>query len=299
MPHLRIEQIAPKLGRLEDNLRLHADLLAKASEEGVDLLVFPELSLTGYLLKDLVSEVAQGSETLLNRLRAATPSVRNLEAAIGFVEESPGHRFHNSTLVVRWDERAVPSVVHIHRKVYLPTYGLFDEGRYFTPGKTLRTFETQCLGRCGILICEDAWHLSLPLLLALDGPRLEGAGALIIPSNSPARGVGEAAQGIPESYRIWDRLLATYATLLEVCVIYAGRGGVEDGLTFSGGSQVISPTGESLGKAKHFESDRLDVTLDWPGLLRMARASSLVSASENVDLLKRELERIAIRGVDC
>ncbi len=292
MLHLRIEQIAPRLGRLDLNLSLHAERLVKATQDGVSLVVFPELSLTGYLLKDLVPEVAMPPERLRELLNNHCTEVRNLEAVIGFVEETPGHRFHNSAAFIRWDDLGHPELVHVHRKVYLPTYGLFDEGRYFSEGRTIRAFESRFFGRCGILICEDAWHLSLPLLLAVDGPHLEGAGVLIITSNSPARGVSESVQGVPESHRIWENLLKTYASLLESVVVYAHRGGVEDGLNFSGGSQVLGAGGELLAKAPLFEPATLDLDLDWPEPLRIGRTGSLVLSSENVELLQRELSRI-------
>jgi predicted amidohydrolase len=280
------------LGRLEDNLNHHGECLKKASAEGIDLVIFPELSLTGYLLKDLVPEVALSREAFLEKVGEKTQEVRNLEAVIGFVEETPRHRFHNSAAVLRWDDQGTIELVHVHRKVYLPTYGLFDEGRYFSAGRTVRTFDTLALDKCGLLICEDAWHLSLPLLLALDGPELEGAGALIVISNSPARGVGAKAEGVPESHQVWESLLKTYATLLEVAVIYANRAGVEDGLTFSGGSQILAPGGEMLARANLIDPARLDFDFDWPELLRANRIGSQVFASENVDLLKRELNRI-------
>lgn len=292
MVSLRIEQISPKLGRVSDNLDLHWEKLLAASQDGVQVLVFPELSLTGYLLKDLVPDVALTVDELLQRLRAYGDQVRSVEAVIGFVEESRAHRFHNAAAFVRWNELGELDLVHVHRKVYLPTYGLFDEGRYFSPGRSIRSFESKALGKCGILICEDAWHVSLPLLLSLDGSQFEGAGVVFVLSNSPARGVQEGVDGVPASYQTWEHLLKTYAGLLEVVIVYAGRAGVEDGLIFSSGSQVLASGGETVAKAAHFETDRLDVVLDWPDVLRTQRLRSLVSANENVDLLQRELGRI-------
>ncbi len=298
MLRLRIEQIAPRLGRVDLNLTLHSERLAQATRDGISLVVFPELSLTGYLLKDLVPEVAMSSGDLLHLLEDHCAGVCNLEAVIGFVEETSGHRFHNSAAFVRWNRLGLPELVHVHRKVYLPTYGLFDEGRYFSGGRTIRSFNSEFFGRCGILICEDAWHLSLPLLLAVDGPQLEGAGLLLILSNSPARGVAESVQGVPESHRTWENLLKTYASVLESVVVYAHRGGVEDGLTFSGGSQILGAGGELLAKAPLFTPATLDLDLDWPEPLRVGRTGSLVLASENVDLLRRELARVLKEAFD-
>lgn len=292
MVHVRIEQVAPRLGRLADNLVVHCERISQAAREGVNLLVFPELSLTGYLLKDLVPDVALSVEDLVSQIEIRLSGIQNLETVIGFVEETRGHRFYNSAAFLRWDHQGDLSVVHVHRKIYLPTYGLFDEGRYFSEGRTARTFESKFLGRCGLMICEDAWHLSVPLLLALDGPNQEGAGALIVVSNSPARGIGLGVQRVPESYQTWDNLLRTYSCLLESMTIYANRGGVEDGLAFSGGSQVIAPGGKLLDRAEFFSPDSLDVLIDWPEDLRSSRLGSLVIANENADFLRRELDRI-------
>jgi len=298
MVRIRVIQNAPRLGRLQENLEAHGREIAQAAREGVNLLVFPELSLTGYLLKDLVSEVALSTEGLLTKIEGATQGVQDIEALVGFAEETAGHHFHNSAAFLRWDSNGHVELVHVHRKIYLPTYGLFDEGRYYSRGRTIRVFESRWLGRTGILICEDAWHLSLPLLLAVDGPALEGVGAILIPSNSPARGVSVSAQGIPESYRIWEDLIRTYSTLLGVAVIYANRAGVEDGLTFSGGSQVTAPGGGLLGRAGFFDPENLEVDLDWPEALRSHRIGSPILAADDLDLLRRELDRIFHRRME-
>jgi len=292
MAHIRIMQTSPRLGVLDENIARHREALGQASADGVDLLVFPELSLTGYLLKDLVPDVALTQEELVERIVGNLSGISNLEAVIGFVEETPRHRFHNSAAVLRWDSGGGVELVHIHRKIYLPTYGLFDEGRYFVPGREVRAFESNAVGRCGILNCEDAWHLSLPLLLAMDGPLLEGAGVLVIPSNSPSRGVSAKSDGIPESHRTWINLLETYSTLLGTVVVYASRAGVEDGLTFAGGSRIVEPGGGCLAEATLFEETVLDLEIDWTELMRGYRVRSPILASENVDLVQRELARI-------
>jgi predicted amidohydrolase len=295
MVRIRVEQTSLFLGRVKDNLDAHLDLLEKATREEIQVLVFPELSLSGYLLKDLVPDVALTRTDLLERLRSGRGKIRDLEAAIGFAEESPEHRFFNSVAFVRWDSQGRADLVHVHRKIHLPTYGLFDEGRYYAPGRRIRAFESRFLGRCGILICEDAWHLSLPLLLAVDGPEFDGVGAILLPSNSPARGVGAGAEGVPESHRTWEGMIRTYASLLGTMVIYANRAGVEDGLTFTGGSQISAPGGGCLAKAAFFEPATLDVEVDWPTLFRNSRVGSPLQAANDVDFIRRELERLIRR----
>ncbi len=298
MVKLRVEQFSPKLGRLRDNLEEHGRRLLQAWSQGLDVVIFPELSSTGYLVKDLVPEVALSPAKLVEELQRVTPGVSHLETTIGFVEESTGHRFYNSVAWVRWDEKGIPSLVHVHRKVYLPTYGLFDEGRYFSPGRSIRAFESASLGRCGLLVCEDAFHLSPALLLSIDGPEREGAGVLVIVSNSPARGISEEAKGIPQSQRVWHNIIRTYSSLLGVVVVFANRGGVEDGLTFSGGSQVVAPGAKTLAEAGLFESEVLDTDLDWPHLLRQFRIGNPGTVSENTELIRRELQRILKNSIE-
>ena len=157
-----LAQVAPALGNVEANLRMHRSAARKAAAAGADLIVFPELSLTGYLLQDLVPEVALSPEQSreIEQLRRLS---RRIAIVMGFVEESEDHRFYNSALFLARGE-----ILHSHRKVYLPTYGMFDEGREFAAGETFRAFDTP-LGRFGILICEDAWHPSAAYLLARDG----------------------------------------------------------------------------------------------------------------------------------
>jgi len=148
-------QIAPVLAHRERNLALHLEQIEAARRQGADLVVFPELSLTGYFVRDMVPDVA---------IRAASPAIgRLMEAAgptalvVGFVEESAQHRFYNSALLAEEGR-----IVHVHRKVYLPTYGLFDEQRYFAAGERIEAFDTARFGRVGLLICEDFWHFRRP-----------------------------------------------------------------------------------------------------------------------------------------
>src|SRR5881397_3088158 len=153
-----LAQVAPVLGNVAANLRMHRKSVQAASRAGVDLVIFPELSLTGYLLQDLVPEVALRIERN-PEIRELLKLSRSVALAVGFVEESQDHRFYNSALFL-----AGGKILHCHRKVYLPTYGMFDEGREFAAGSGFSAFSTP-LGRFGILISEDAWHPSASYLL--------------------------------------------------------------------------------------------------------------------------------------
>jgi predicted amidohydrolase len=278
MRHFRlaVAQIAPTLGDLEKNLTLHEKMARQAIEQSANLLVFPELSLTGYFLKDQVPSVA---------LRADSPllqSFRDLSSRVamvlGFVEEAPGHRFYNAAAYLEGGE-----IRHIHRKVYLPTYGIFDEARYLAAGDRIRAFDT-ALGRMAILICEDLWHPAAPAIAAWDGAEI-----LICPSASPGRGLGQVEPF--QNATTWERTLRTCGDLLTSYVVYANRVGYEDGACFWGGSEVVTPGGEPLAKARYLEEDLLLAEMD-PGGLRRARVANPLLRDERMELTLRELSRI-------
>ncbi|MFQ5839594.1 MAG: nitrilase-related carbon-nitrogen hydrolase [Candidatus Methylomirabilales bacterium] len=271
-----IAQMSPKLGDVPCNVKRHEEAIRQARGQGVDLLVFPELSLTGYFLKDLVPSVALTvTDPHLHWLRDQS---RDLALVVGLVEESPDHRFFNTALFL--DEGQVRG--H-HRKLYLPTYGMFDEHRYFAQGETLRAFDTR-FGRMAILICEDFWHPSTSYLAAMDG-----ATTLIIPSASPGRGL--LPRDTFANAVAWERLNRTYAQTLAVFTIYANRVGYEDGACFWGGSEVIRPGGETAAKAPYAEEAFLTATLDQRAI-RRERAMNPLLRDERLDLTLRELQRI-------
>ena len=164
--NLALAQIATKLGDVQFNLEKHLDYIEQAKAQKADLIVFPELSLTGYMLQDLASTVAHRpveDDLVFQPLLKAS---QNLDIVVGFVDEDSRHRFYIASTYLSGGR-----VLHVHHKLYLPTYALFDEGRFFTRGDTLRAFDTR-FGRVGLLICEDFWHASPPYLLWLDGADL-------------------------------------------------------------------------------------------------------------------------------
>ncbi len=271
-----VGQIAPTLGDLEKNLALHEKMAREAIAQSANLLVFPELSLTGYFLKDQVPSVA---------LRPDAPALRlfrelsqRIAIILGFVEEGSGHRFYNAAAYIEGGE-----IRHVHRKVYLPTYGIFDEARYLAAGDRVRAFDT-ALGRMAILICEDLWHPALPAIAAWDG-----AEVIVCPSASPGRGLGQT--GPFQNASTWERTIRTCGDLLTSYLVYANRVGYEDGACFWGGSEVVAPSGEPLAKARYLEDELLLATLD-PGGLRRARVANPLLRDERLDLTARELARI-------
>ena len=278
MRHFRVAvaQIAPTLGDLEKNLALHEKMARDAIAQSANLLIFPELSMTGYFLKDQVPSVALHADSpLLEGFRDLSSRVAMV---VGFVEEAPGHRFYNAAAYLEGEE-----IRHIHRKVYLPTYGIFDEARYLAAGDRVRAFDT-ALGRMAILICEDLWHPVAPAIAAWDGAEI-----LICPSASPGRGLGQA--GPFQNSTTWERTIRTCGDLLTSYVVYVNRVGYEDGACFWGGSEVVTPGGEPLAKARYLDEELLLVEMD-PGALRRARVANPLLRDERLDLTLQELTRI-------
>ena len=160
-----LAQIAPTLGQLDANLARHHELIAEARTQGADLVVFPELGLTGYQLQDLASEVAMRLDD--RRLADLAEATHDLSVVVSFVEESADHRLFIAAALLEDGK-----VCHVHRKLFLPTYGLFDERRFFAHGDMLRAVPTRLGIGMGIAICEDFWHLPVPQILALDGAQI-------------------------------------------------------------------------------------------------------------------------------
>jgi len=279
---IALAQINPALGDLERNLALHEKTAEEAIGRGASLLVFPELSLTGYFLKDLVSSVAfPMTSPILGRLRDLS---RRIDLVVGLVEESPEHLFYNAAIYLSMGE-----IQHVHRKVYLPTYGIFDEQRYFAEGGRIRTFRAR-VGRSAILICEDMWHPSTAYVASLDGMEI-----LISPSASPGRGGLEEGKFFANA-RAWETINRAYAQLFTCYVIYANRVGYEDGACFWGGSEAIAPSGEPVAKAEYLSEEILVVEID-PAEVRRARTVNPLLRDERLDVTLRELERVRREGV--
>jgi predicted amidohydrolase len=271
-----LAQIAPTLGDLEKNLGLHEKTAREAIAQSANLLIFPELSLTGYFLKDQVPSVALHPDA--PALQLFRELSHRIAIILGFVEEAPGHRFYNASAYFEGGE-----IRHIHRKVYLPTYGIFDEARYLAAGDRVRAFDS-ALGRMAILICEDLWHPAAPAIAAWDGAEI-----LICPSASPGRGLGQA--GPFQNASTWERTIRTWGDLLTSFVLYANRAGYEDGACFWGGSEVVAPSGEPLAKARYLEEELLLANLE-PGALRRARVANPLLRDERLELTLQETTRI-------
>ncbi len=271
-----LAQFAPVLADRQRNVALHLEQIAAARKQEADLIVFPELSLTGYFVRDMVPDVAitPDAPEIHEMLEAAGP----MAVVLGFVEESPQHRFYNSALYAEGGR-----VVHVHRKVYLPTYGLFEEQRYFAAGDRFVAFNTARFGRMGILICEDFWHLSAAAIM-----QAEEIDLLICPANSPGRGVEGPRVRTAETS---EHISKAYAQLMGVVVITVNRVGFEDGLCFWGGSSVIGPDGQTIAQAPMLDESLTMATFDAADLRRQ-RLITPLARDERLLLTIEELHRI-------
>lgn len=275
---LALAQINTRLGDLRVNLEKHILLARQARQQGADLLLFPELSLTGYVLQDLVTSVAVDGRLDAPVFAPLREASRNLDMVVGFVEADRRKRFYIASAYLSQGE-----VLAVHRKIYLPTYGLFDEGRFFAAGDSVRAFDTR-FGRVGMLICEDFWHVSPPYLLWLDGAEL-----LLFSSASPGRGLSAEPRLASSSWV--TEVNRAYARLFTIFVAHANRVGFEDGLNFWGGSTVFDPDGNLLVQAPDFDEHLALCEIDLDQI-RRTRARLPLLRDERPDLVYRELGRL-------
>lgn len=270
-------QVKPVLGDLECNFRLHHERLDHAAAAGAELVLFPELSLTGYFLRDLTQEVALRLDD--PQVRALVERSRACSLVFGLVEASDDHRFFNTAVFAEGGR-----ILAVHRKVHLPDYGIFEEGRYFAAGDRFQPVSSR-LGRFGLMVCEDAWHLSSGWLHFL-----QGVDAILVPSSSPARGVDTGASEL-SSQTAWRSLNAALALFTQTWVLHCNRVGFEDGTMFWGGSAVFTPFGYVAAEARGAEEDLLLQRVDGEAL-RRARVFSPLRRGARPELVRRELARI-------
>lgn len=278
-----LAQISPKLGDLDQNFRMHLDYIQKAKKKNVDLLIFPELSLTGYTLKDLVEEIALDPHTdpLFKKLKDLS---REISFVVGFVEEKEKGLFLNSAAFFSQGK-----IAHIHRKIYLPTYGMFEELKFFGQGKNFNTFPTP-FGRAGLLICYDFLHISSSYLLFVGGSEL-----IIAISAAPGRGFSDD-EGYA-STRMWELMGEAVSRFFQSFVIYCNRVGFEDGKSFAGGSFIYNPGGQLVAKSPYVDEDFLVKKIDLEEI-RLFRKSRPYRRDEKPEVTLEAFKRIVAKYED-
>jgi predicted amidohydrolase len=276
---LGVAQLAAALRAVERNAEAIA---AAATAAGADLLLTPELSLTGYDLGDAVHRLALRAEP---GTRLPVPALERAPGLIvvGLPEHALRGPFNTAAAL------HAGAVVFRHRKLYLPTYGMFDEGRWFGRGTSVDAWSTPSGWRIGILICEDFWHPALSYLLAAHDIEL-----LLVTAAAPGRGVWEAGQhGAFASADSWERIARTTAQLYGIYVALANRVGVEGGVTFAGGSLIVGPDGAVLGRAGERAETTLFAELTRAELERCRRPYAH-ARDEDHGLVARELARLIL-----
>jgi len=279
---IALAQVAPVLGDLRRNVSLHVERATEARSRGAGLVVFPELSLTGYTVRDSTWDLALRVDAPRPELEPLLDISRSIPVIAGAVEEHPSFGLHNSAILF-----ADGKVEVLHRKIYPPTYGMFEELRYFSAGESVRARDTR-FGRIGVLICEDLWHPSLPWLLAQDG-----AEVIIALVASPTRVDGNQQELTVAAVNRGNH--CAYARLLSCYLAFCNRVGYEDGVNFWGGSSVIGPDGELAAGAPLFEESLLLAPIR-DDELRRARRLSRHLLDERPEIVLRELERMRAAG---
>lgn len=271
-----LAQFSPVLADMEKNIAKHCAFIKKAIEQKADIVIFPELSLTGYALKDAAIDMAMELDD--PRLEPILKLSADISIVLGCVELGPLHQIYNTQLFIEDG-----AIVSRHRKVYLPTYGVFEEARYFASGNRFRAFNSK-LGTFGMLICEDIWHASSALVLALDG-----ASIMLVSSAGLTRGIGHEKK--PENVASWETIIKSMAITSTSYVVFCNRVGVEDGLMFWGGSEVVNPAGKCIAKASYYKEELMCAQIDMHKL-KHARINTTLLSDEKLSVLIDEFSRI-------
>jgi len=278
-------QMAPRLGDIKSNLDRHLEFLDRARKDKADLVVFPELGLTGYSLKDLVPDAALNPvrSPIFKELLAAG---RGMSVVVGFVEERGVERglFYNSAAFL-----ADGKVLHVHRKVFLPTFGMFEEGKFFAQGRDFAPFQAP-FGKTGLMICRDFLQYGSSYLLFAGG-----AEVMIVISAAPGRGIAGPV-GFETSH-MWELMGEAISYFSTAFVLYCNRTGFEEGLSFAGGSFIYSPKGELLVRASDLNEEVLSCDLDIE-LVREVRKKWTFKRDERPEIILHSLERIIRRHED-
>jgi predicted amidohydrolase len=275
-----LAQIDCLLGNLDENLRRAREVITRARGEGADLVVFPELSLAGYALGELSHEVA--IEARSEPIIALAEEAGEMGVVVGFCEEGRGFHIYNSAAYLEGG-----SLLHVHRKLYLPNYRIYEERKHYNPGQSMRAFDTR-LGRMAMLICNDAWQPFVPFIAVQDGAQV-----LIIPANSGLYPHPE----LLDTREYWRDITRFYARMLESYVIFVNRVGKQEYLHFLGYSHVVDPWGRVVAEGPGREEALITADIDLDNVRRRRREVPLVKEAR-LALLSKELNRLADEGGD-
>jgi predicted amidohydrolase len=280
---ISLAQLDSRLGDIEANVETARQAIKAAVSEGAELVVFPELFLTGYSVGEVDADLSMRPDD--PRLRDLARSAGDTGLLMGFVESGPpGPHTYNSTVYYE-----AGRLVHVHRKLYLPAYHPFEERNHFTPGPTLRAFDATPDTRLAVLCCNDAWQPQLAFLATQDGAQV-----ILVPTAS-------SQSTFPERYHsdeYWNDIIRFYGRMFQLFVVFVNRVGVEGRFRFWGGSHVIDPWGNIVGEAAGQDEEQLlTVDIDLSDIRRRRRQVPLVKEAR-LGLLQREIGRLLDEGGD-
>jgi predicted amidohydrolase len=272
-------QIASALGDVDANRRKHLDVVESARAAGVDVLVFPELSLTGHGAgPDALRVALRRDDCVVTEIARASGAMCTV---FGLIEEAPAAQFHNTAIAVRDG-----AIVAVHRKINLATYGRLDDGRHFAAGRSVDTFELAADWRASVMICADLWNPALVHLAMMQQVTM-----LLAPVSSALEAVGADFDN-PGG---WDVNLRFYALTYGLPIAMANRVGREGDLTFWGGSRIVDPFGRTLAQATGGGEEMVQARVSFDDV-RRARYALPTVRDANLPLVQREIERIARRA---
>jgi predicted amidohydrolase len=277
-----LAQVDVDLGDIDANVERAATAIAEARRQSADLIVFPELHLTGYSVGKVDVDLSMRPDD--KRLERLAQGAGDAGVLLGFIEESQvGIHTYNSAAYYHHGE-----LVHVHRKLYLSTYLAFEERKHFTPGPAMRAFDAGVPGRMATLICNDAWQPQLAFLATQDGARI-----LLVP-------VASSQSAFPERYdstSYWRGISQFYGRMCQLFVVFVNRVGDEHDLRFWGGSHIVDPWGNVVGAAEEGDEQLVMVDIDLDDVRRRRRQIPLVKEAR-LGLISREVTRLLEEGGD-
>ena len=282
--NVAIGQIRARKGDYDENLRRIGGVLAQIAQHDAppDLVVFPETFVSGYFVQGGVTELVVTAGALFRDLteQHEHSGAPPLDVVVGYYEQFD-NRVFNSALYASLGG-AAPRIVHVHRKVFLPSYGMFDEKRFVEEGNQISAFDTRW-GRAAIAVCEDIWHSIIPTLAALDGAQV-----IIVPSAGPARGLAATSVARPETANAWESRIREVAIEHGVYIVLAQLVGSEGGKNFQGSSTIVAPDGEVVARGPAFEDAIVIATLSPTAIARTrAHQPFLGDIETKLDILLR------------
>jgi N-carbamoylputrescine amidase len=272
-----LAQFDSVIGEVDANLERIREVVAQADDRKANLTVFPELATHGYWL----GQIRDTPSLSATDPRLVALSAGRTDVVVGFHEQSRVRSYNAAGYF------SAGQLVHVQRKLYLPTYLAWEERKHSSPGQTLRAFDT-AHGRAAVLICNDAWQPVLPWLVAQDGAEL-----VIVPTNSAESADPDSLDTIA----YWEHLLVSIARMQQCWLVFVNRAGTEAGARFWGGSRVVDPTGAVVAQAPHREEGLTIVDIDLD-LARRRRRRVPFLAEARLALIEREVRRLLEEGGD-